>query len=213
MLRELRLISLKKNLFISIVGVGMGGLGLAALIHDWRKNGAGFSQNMSMYIASFVFLAAGLFLIILPLSGGSQKTLQKYCAQSGNLAKVEQFYRSTPPVYGVRISREYVLAAGAKTHFLLTSDLLWVYMNVSVLPPYFKREIYIHFMPKDGKAEQYKVKNEKQANAILEYVQKTLPWIFVGSSKQLEKIYQSDRQSMIRAVEERKAKDKSVMYL
>ena len=98
MLRELRLISLKKNLFISIVAVGMGSLGLAALIHDWRKNGDGFSQNMSMYIASFVFLAVGLLLIILPVSGVGQKTLQKYCAQGGNLAKVEQFYRSTPPV-------------------------------------------------------------------------------------------------------------------
>lgn len=69
------------------------------------------------------------------------------------------------------------------------------------LPPYFKKETYIYFMPKDGKPEQYKVKKEKQGREILYYVHRTLPWVIMDYSDRLEQLYKTDRQIMIDAVE------------
>ena len=200
MLMKLRWVSFKKNLPISIVGLVIGGLCLMMLVSK-QKTGESDVSDISTWVIGLLFLCASAFFIIGSLSGLFQRTLKKYCEQSDNLKKVEQFYYSTDPVYGVRISKEYVLAAGVKTNFMPADDLLWVYMNTVTLPPYFKKETYIYFMPKTGKPEQYKVKKEKQGGEILDYVHRTLPWVITGYSDELAKTYRNDRQSMIQAVE------------
>lgn len=200
MLMKLRLESFKKIIPISIVGIVIGGLCLAMLVHN-RMAGKSDGSDISIWAGALLFLCSAVFLIIGSLSGLFQKTLKKYCERGSNLEKVERFYYSTNPVYGVRVSKEYVLAAGLRTNFLLTDNLLWVYMRTIMLPPYFKKEIYVYFMPKDGKPEQYKVKKEKQGREILDYVHRTLPWVIMDYSESLEQLYKNDRQTMIDAVE------------
>lgn len=200
MLIKLRLESFKKIIPISIVGIMIGGLCLAMLVYN-RRVGKSDGSDISIWAGVLLFLCSAAFLIIGSLSGLFQKTLKKYCERGNNLEKVERFYYSTNPVYGVRVSKEYVLAAGLRTNFLLTDNLLWVYMRTITLPPYFKKEIYVYFMPKNGKPEQYKVKKEKQGREILDYVHRTLPWVIMDYSESLEQLYKNDRQTMIDAVE------------
>lgn len=200
MLIKLRLESFKKILPISIVGIVIGGLCMVMLVSN-RRAGKSDVSDISIWAGALLFLCSGAFLMIGSLSGFFQRTLKKYCEQGDNLEKVEQFYYSTRPVCGVRVSKEYVLSAGLRTNFLLADNLLWVYMRTITLPPYFKKETYIYFMPKEGKPEQYKVKKEKQGREILDYIHSTLPWVITDYSDRLEQLYKNDRQIMIDAVE------------
>ena len=173
------------------------------------------SEKMS---TTLIFAAIGLvmwgvtlWVLISALSGRYQKDLKKYCAESGAQAKVEQFYRSTTPIHGMRISRDYILGAGAKTNFLLADNLLWAYTYVHETKRYglftVSKTVSVKLTPKEGKQEDYRVKNEDQAGEILEQIRKVLPWVIVGYSDELAKAYKIDRESMARAVEERKAQE------
>lgn len=207
MLRELRRISFMKCLPISLACLAAGICVFLPPVYHWKRGQLELT-DVSMCVVGAVIICAAAFLVIGSLSGGFQKALRQYCRQGDNRARVEQFYRNTAPVHGVRVNEDYVLAAGVRTNFLLADNLLWAYTNVmeaSVRGT--KRLVTVRFMPKDGKAENYLVKDEVQATEILAYVEKILPWVFVGNSERMQRMYQSDRQSMIRAVEERKAKD------
>lgn len=152
-----------------------------------------------------------LWLLIASLSGGFQKSLKKYCEESGAQSRVEQFYQSTTQVCGLRVSRDYILGmADSSSTFLLSDSLLWAYMYIQKTTRGFitvSKNVSVKFAAKDGEQYFHSVKNEEQAGEVLEHIHKVLPWAVVGYSDELDRVYRNDRQSMISAVEERKTQE------
>lgn len=58
---------------------------------------------------------------------------------------------------------------------------------------------------KDGKCLYHDVRSESQANEVLMEILKTLPWVMIGSSEELERMYKNNREEMIRLCEEARA--------
>lgn len=164
--------------------------------------------------AAFCLFMWGLALwfLISAVSGSCQKGLKKYCQESGALTRVEQFYRNTTPIHGLRINRDYILGmADGKSHFLLSDNLIWAYTYIEKRTRYHfitvSKSVSVTFFDRNGAQYYHGVKNEDQAKEILEYIKRVLPWAIVGYSDELAYVYKSDRQGMIRTVDERRAQE------
>lgn len=158
----------------------------------------------------------GLFLIVIAaimviwaMTGGGQKELQKYCRESGAEAKLEQFYQNTAPLYGLRISREFILGtSGGKTLFIPANDLLWAYMQVTTHKRGFittGRTYAVLLRTKNGRCFTHAVSSEEQVKEILTRIQNILPWVILGYSDELQKAYAKNRADLICASDERRA--------
>lgn len=163
-------------------------------------------------ILGLVIWGITLWLLIASLSGSFQKSLKKYCKEGGAQSRVEQFYQSTTPVRGLRVSRDYILgmAEDSSSTFLMSDSLLWAYTYIQKTKQGFitvSRNVSVKFATKDGNQYYHSVKNEDQAGEVLEHIHKVLPWAVVGYSDELDRVYRNDRQSMISAVEERRAQE------
>ena len=163
-------------------------------------------------VICLVMWGLALWFLISALSGSCQKSLKKYCQESGAITRVEQFYQNTTPIHGLRVSRDYILGmAGGKSHFLLSDNLIWAYTYVEKRTQYHfitvSKTVSVTFFDRNGAQYYHGVKNEDQAKEILEYIQRVLPWAIVGYSDELAYLYKSDRQGMIRTVDERRAQE------
>lgn len=173
------------------------------------------SVGLVICVALGLFMwGVALWLLIASLSGSFQKSLKKYCKEGGAQPRVEQFYQSTTPVCGLRVSRDYILGmADGSSSFLLSDSLLWAYTYIQKSTRGFitvSKNVSVKFATKDGKQYYHNVKNEQQAGEVLEYIHKVLPWAVVGYSDELDRVYRNDRQSMINAVEERRAQENNI---
>lgn len=225
MFKELKMLSLKRSLFRIIGFFVFGCIGIAMLltefktppvsVHSLRDLSADDSE-IAIFVIIFLFCiffwGMALWLLISALSGTFQKEIKKYCETSGSWSGVEQFYRSTAPVYGLRVSQDYILGMteGVNT-FLLSDDLLWTYIFVERKVKYLvvttHQTVLIKFITKDGKEKYHSVKDEAQANEVMTYIHNTLPWVITGYSDELANIYRNNRQRMINTVNEHRTRE------
>lgn len=166
-------------------------------------------------ILGVVLIALGIGMLVGGINGSYLKPVMKYCESTGNkeaaMSRIEQFYATTPEENGLRVSREYFLSTGKGAMvFASSQDILWVYQHVV--------SHYYNFIPTgktyslmlwtvEGKKMEINMKNKKAAEAAIDYIGRTLPWLFFGYDEQLMKVYNQNRQAMIDAVNERKGQN------
>lgn len=168
-----------------------------------------FSDVIGLSILGLGLLAAAIALLVWSLTGGGQKALKKYCRENGAEAKLEQFYQSTAPLHGLRISREFILGEGLTTLFLPAGELLWAYMQVTTHKKYgvitTGKTYCVMLYTREGKCRQHNVRKEEQAKEILNRINAVLPWVILGYSDELRNAYAKNRAELIRTSDERRA--------
>lgn len=159
---------------------------------------------------TFLVIAAVCFLLMIwvlvrVFSGSFQKSLKKYCRENGAEERVEQFYRNTVPVEGMRINREFVMGTGGgATIFFPAGELVWAYMQITTHKRNFitvGKSYNVILRTKNGEQHNHSVKKEAAAQNLLAELQRQLPGIIVGYDKEIEKLYHKNRAELIAQVE------------
>ncbi len=180
------------------------------------KIGSGdFGSLIFFTILGVLFLVLAVVFLVRALSGSGQKMLKQYCgAHVGADEKLEQFYRTTEPVNGLRVNHNYLLGSTADGNaiFLTTDDLVWAYTHVTRTRMYglitVGKTYVVALRTRDGKQHMHRVKNENQAKEVLERIHEEWPWVLIGYSDELDKAYSKDRSSVLKAVDERRGEQK-----
>ncbi len=173
------------------------------------------SQDLSSLVIftifAVLFLGLALFFLIRALSGSSQKMLKQYCgAHVGADEKIEQFYRTTKPVNGLRVNHNYLLGSTADGNaiFLTPDDLVWAYTHVTRTRMYgvitVGKTYVVALRTRNRKQYMHGVKNEGQAKAVLEKIHETWPWVLIGYSGEMDEAYRKNLPAVLRAVDERR---------
>lgn len=162
-------------------------------------------------VFAVLFLILALFFLIRVLSGSRQKMLKQYCsAHVGADEKIEQFYRTTEPVNGLRVNHNYLLGSTADGDaiFLTPGDLVWAYTHVTRTRMYglitVGKTYVVALRTRDRKQHMHRVKNEGQAKAVLEKIHETWPWVLIGYSGEMDEAYRKNLPAVLRAVDERR---------
>lgn len=150
--------------------------------------------------------------------GSNQKMIKKYCKRSPDydmaLKEVEEFYRTTSPVevYDFMrtsefwISRKFFMGSyGVKTLFLESREILWVYHTVE---PHSSRgmktyTLYpVKLMLRNGRHYKLSFDNYQAAVKILDRIRQTMPFVYIGKSKEMKKKYRKNRKELIKKVDQ-----------
>ncbi len=176
--------------------------------------GEGTSFTFIFFGAILLCVLIGMIVIVVNMSRGKyQKMITDYCKKAGNneqaMYKVEQFYNTTQPIHGFRISKEYVMTSnGANTVFFEGKELLWAYMDVTNHYTYFIKTgttYAIQLRMRGGKSYVISVKNEQMAQEVLKQIHDKLPFVFVGYSDEVNGFYNKNRAEMIQESEKMRA--------
>lgn len=164
-------------------------------------------------IVAALIIAFGIFLLVKGISGGALKNIRKYCESTGNkemtMQRLEQFYALVQPVEGIRVSPEFIMAqTGGAVLVNDASKVLWVYQHVTShytngIPTGKSYTIMVWMT--DGTKMEIAMKSKKKSEEALDYIGRTLPYIFFGYDEQLQAGYNQNRQAMIQAMTDRKA--------
>lgn len=155
-----------------------------------------------------VLLLVGVGILISGLRGSNLKELEKYCAATGNkeyeMQKLEQFYQMGTPVQGIRINNDYFMAVnGTKIKFAPAKQLLWAYTHVvqhrtNFIPTGKTYSIIVKLS--DGRQLDISMANQDACDQALEYIATNCPYLFIGYDKEWERMYNKNRDEMIRLV-------------
>lgn len=150
-------------------------------------------------------------IILKNVSGANQKMIVKYCKKSGNydatMAKLDKFYYSVSPVQGVRISPEFFMSPfGNSTLLLESKEILWAYqVTTTHRTNGIKTGTSYSLMLKlrSGKYYQVAFDGEQAVLQVLQYIENTIPFVIIGYTDELQKVYSKNRQEMIAEADRR----------
>lgn len=172
-------------------------------------------QFAIIIIFAGIAIILGISMFIGGVNGSYLKPVMKYCESTGNkeaaMSRIEQFYAMTPEEGGLRISQEYFMSAGTGSMvFTPSQNILWVYQHIvkhsyNFIPT--GKTYSLMVMTVDGNRLEVSMKNKKAAEAAMNYIGRTLPYLFFGYDEQLMKVYNQNRQAMIEAVNERRGQN------
>lgn len=178
------------------------------------KAAGGFTGDFIFFgIVALLIIAFGIFLLVKGLTGGALKNVRKYCEATGNkemaMQRLERFYAQTQPVEGIRVSPEFIMAQTSGAVLVNdTSKVLWVYQHVlrhyTNGIPTGKTYTILVWMT-DGTKMEIPMKGKKKSEEALDYIGRSLPYVFFGYDEQLQAAYNQNRQGMIQAMTDRRA--------
>lgn len=173
------------------------------------------SKFVIIIIFASVLFLLGIYMFVGGINGSYLKPVMKYCESTGNkeaaMSRIEQFYATTPEESGLRVSQEYFMSAGTGAMvFVPSPNILWVYQHIvshsyNFIPT--GKTYSLMLWTVEGKKIEVSMKNKKAAEAAINYIGRTLPYLFFGYDEQLMKVYNQNRQAMIDAVNERKGQN------
>ena len=156
--------------------------------------------TIAMTLIFAVLLGTGLYLLINALSGGYQKSIKKYIANSANpdmaRERVENFFQNTPENNGLRYNSEFISGqANPTTIFGETKKLAWVYLHTTTHKRNFitvgtTYALVLCFA--DGSRQEVVVKNEAIAQEHMKNLAALCPQTIFGYSDELSKKFQKD---------------------
>ncbi len=159
-----------------------------------------------------VMAALAAYLVYRGVACPNLKEIEAYCSSTGNkefmLKKLEEFYKAAPPVNGLRIGNGYFISIkGMNIEFAELREILWVYLEVTKHSYNFiptGKTYAVHIMLADGNSIAMGQKNKKRAEETMNYIATALPYIICGHTNEIARLYNGNRQEMIRIVEERR---------
>lgn len=163
--------------------------------------------------------AVGIFFVILgaaspvrAMTGAYQKKLLAKLKELGDpelmAERVEQFCTTTEPVCGVRLGSELVFfQSGPRSVLLRPRELAWAYQSTTQhrTNGIATRKTYAAILRTMDGAQYSLPMPEQQVHQLLEAIQRTLPGVVLGYSKELEQAYKKNRELFARHWDEAQA--------
>lgn len=164
-----------------------------------------YTDLLLIFAFILVFALAAIIVLVKLLSGGYEKLIIRYCKNSADydqtMQDIENFYYTTIPVHNLRVSRKYIMAPeGHNTMFAESKELLWVYKHITEHRTYGIKtgETYaLMLCMRDGIQHTIKLKKKTDAEEIMDRIHQVLPYVFLGYSDDIKRIYNKDRGQMI----------------
>lgn len=173
-----------------------------------------------MIVLFFGIIIWGIFVLIGGIKGKNVKDIENYCREQGNyemaLQKVEQFYQMGTPVQGIRANNEFFLAVrGTTVYFMDAKDPLWVYQHViqhrtNFIPT--GKSYYLVVQTANGREYKIPMKNQNATLEAMDYVARSMPFLYFGYSDEIKQFYQRSRGEMARMVMEKRQQVMAQQY-
>jgi hypothetical protein len=174
------------NLFLAIAGAGFGVLGLALIGIPLRRQ---FQPERHPLLTQ------------LPKYGGLQDVRMRIDSEVRSEGGGEKFG-------AMQITTNWLIHAAAyKTNVMATRDVVWAYPKVtkhyhSGIPTGKTYSAII----RDSKGQSVEIKGKKDSvPKLLESLQRRMPWILIGFSKELEALWLKEKPKFLQEMEQRRA--------
>lgn len=140
-----------------------------------------------------------------PSSHPIMKKLAPYGDVDTVIDSIEKELGSMPDEVGkLKLTRNWLIHKnGANFEAIPYRDLLWAYKFIQK-GKYNTKTYFAYICDKHGKLVTVQAK-EEQVNIMLEAIMSRAPWIIGGYSDDVKKAWDTDRQQLVAAVEQRKA--------
>ncbi len=190
----------QKNLFLPYV------------IMEGRYGDIGISGLVVQGIFVLMLLFFSIYCIVGIVKQRNIKELKEYCLAQGDLeyglSQMEQFYESGIPVHGLRLDDAFfMMVMGSKVYFIETKNIVWIYPNITKhstngIPT--GKTYAIKVKMRSGKENIIGVKNQRDMDEVMQYIGSRIPYVILGYDKEIEKIYNRNRNEMIQEVDRRR---------
>lgn len=159
----------------------------------------------TMTVGAVCALIYMLWILIATLTGAYQKSIKAYCRASESpdvtMEELEQFYRDTEPVNGVRVGRWILFESKGKDILLDTNNAVWAYMHTvnhttNGIPT--GRTFGVILRTRDRKKYEISMKNEAAARGVLDTIARDMPRTVLGYTPKLERFYNQRFQDFLR---------------
>lgn len=171
-------------------------------------------------IVAGLSLVIAIWLVVTNAMGRNQEMVTDYCKKAADyehaMRLLEEFYYSTTPVWGIRVSPKFFMAPKGRIVLLLeTGEILWAYQSTTThrtngIKTGTTYDIILRL--KNGLQYKIPVKNDAAAQEVLQYIADAVPYIVIGYDDQIEQLYYENRQEMINEQERRKQEYSVVNY-
>lgn len=158
-----------------------------------------------IFVIGILLVVLGIIKLISALNGGGLKKFKNELASYGIGENEAEYEYENAKEFGkgtdIRVGRKLTFyMVGSKPHAILNDKLVWAYQNTTthrtngiktgttysvVLNTYEKKSMHLG------------VSSENQAVEVLQYIRQTLPWVVVGYSDDLSKLYNKDFQGFL----------------
>lgn len=149
-----------------------------------------------MAIASGVVIGIGVLYVVLMLSGFGLRKIKKEILNSGyGEEEVQEDFESSECLCQVP-----TINVGNKFLYFYTDMVPHAIMKKSVVWMYYKeinkgrrsKDFLVVICTDEGKRYQLSALNKAYAQSAIDKLEKRLPWILIGYTKSLDKVYKSD---------------------
>ncbi|MBD5544235.1 MAG: hypothetical protein HDR01_08375 [Lachnospiraceae bacterium] len=163
-------------------------------------------------LLALIPILIAIWKILKNARGGYYKMVTAYCKKAPDydraMADLDRFYRTTAPVHGFRIARDFFMAPNGSNVLLLESkELLWAHQVTTThrtngIKTGTSYSIKLNL--RSGKNYNIGL-SEQQVQDVLEAIGRTLPFVFIGYDDELSAAYHRRRQELIAAADRRMA--------
>lgn len=175
-----------------------------------RVNGLSTPLLIIVIVISLVCLGLGLYTLIRACTGGCQKNVRQMLEATGNfegeVEKAARFYDTTEPINGFRMGREFVYFEHGQVSVLLRPwDVAWAYQSTTRhrtngIPTGKTYALVLRLM--NGKSYNISM-SEKKVQELLRTMETAMPGTVLGYTKELERIYNTQRSAFSARWEEK----------
>jgi hypothetical protein len=179
----------------------------------------GFRDSDSILVAVFGFLLTGMGLFLVGLSILRMATpekhplfakLERYGQLQDVRMRIDSDMRSEgggEKFGGLHITTNWLIHAAAyKTHVMSARDVVWAYLKIT--------KHYHNGIPtgktysaiiRDSKGQSVEVSGKKDSvPKLLEAMQRRMPWIFIGYTKELDALWHKEKPKFYQLMEQRR---------
>lgn len=166
----------------------------------------GAAVTVWVFVAmGLVLIAIGVIILVSAMTGNKLKTMKKELEALGiSESEAEYEYESSPDFYNgteIRIGRRLIFyMMGSTPHVLLKDKLVWAYQNTTThrtngIKTGTTYSVVLNTIEK--KSMHLSVASEAQAMNILQYINQDMPWVVVGYSDDIRRLYNGDFQNFL----------------
>lgn len=156
-------------------------------------------------VIGLILIAIGVIIMILSMTGSKLKALKKELSDLGIGENEVEYEYDSSQEFGkgtdIRIGRRLIFyMMGSTPHVLLKDKLVWAYQNTTThrtngIKTGTTYSVVLTTIEK--KAMHLSVASEAQAVNILQYINQDMPWVVVGYSDDIRRLYNGDFQNFL----------------
>lgn len=155
-----------------------------------------------LLIFGLVLIIVGVVLLISTINGGSLKALKKELETYGITEDAADMEYENARIYGdIRIGNRLVFyMIGSKPHVILIDKLVWAYQNTTTHRTNGIKTgttYSVVLSTTEKKSTHIGVANESMAVSVLQDIKQNMPWVIVGYSDDLSKMYNKEFQNFL----------------